>query len=277
MCTNVGETNFDCPFSLPPIMGSCAPAGECCHRASNIAKEALLGPDDPLVLEYRLEYVDVFNHPQSIGLPDLVRTANQRSDVCAGEQCLLWRFTAPRQGGQLVAGPGEVEIGVGAYNCDGTYSYYGANAAPDRAGEIGESNPGRWQAVKVPAAHDPAKEGVERFKIPFATNKNREIARSIFLFPADNTLDWELASAGFNITSFDTSEAAKDCMGARQGFGWNAVAGFVAYSPIAGNDKDISNQNQSDVLHAARVRALARRQEEYELRDPALHADGARW
>lgn len=242
MCINSGETNFDCPFNLPPIMGSCAPAGECCHRSSNIAKEALLGPNDPLVLEYRLEYVEIYNHPLSIGLPDLVRTANQRADVCAGEQCLLWRFTAPREGGALIAGDAEVEIGVGAYNCDGTYSYYGPNVAPDRTAEIGENDPGRWQAVTVPAHHDPAKEGTERFKIPFTTNKNREISRSIFLFPADNTLDWELASSGFNITSFDTSEAAKDCMGAREGFGWEAVMGFVSYSPIVGNDKDISNQ-----------------------------------
>jgi hypothetical protein len=242
MCVNSGETNFDCPFSLPPIMGSCAPAGECCHRTSNTARIAALGADDPEVLEYRLEYVEIYNHPQSIGLPDLVRTANQRADVCAGEQCLLWRFTAPRQGGQTIAGMGEVEIGVGAYNCDGTYSYYGPNAASDRTAEIGESDPGRWQSVKVPAVHDPAKEGVERFHIPFGTNKNREVARSLFLFPADNTLDWELASSGFNITSFDTSPAGQDCMGEREGFGWNAVAGFVSYSPLKGNDKDISNQ-----------------------------------
>ncbi len=241
-CVNSGETNFDCPFNLPPIMGSCAPAGTCCHRASNTAKLAALGPDDPMVLEYRLNYVDIYNHPLSIGLPDLMRTANQRADVCAGEQCLLWRFTGPRQGGELVAGAGEVEIGIGAYNCDGTYSFYGPTAASDRTAEIGESDPGRWQAVKVPAQVDPAKQGKERFHIPWATQKNRELARSLFLFPADNTLDWELASSGFDITEFDTSEAGQDCMGARAGFGWTTVAGFVAYSPIKGNDKDISNQ-----------------------------------
>jgi hypothetical protein len=241
-CVNTGEINFDCPFNLPPIMGSCAPHGSCCQRASNTAKIAALGPDDPMVLEYRLNYVDVYNHPLSIGLPDLMRTANQRADVCAGEQCLLWRFTGPRQGGELVAGAGEVEIGIGAYNCDGTYSFYGPDAAPDRSSEIGESAPGRWQAVKVPAEVDPSKEGKERFHIPWATQKNREIARSIFLFPADNTLDWELASSGFDITELDTSEAGQDCMGERDGFGWGTTPGFVAYSPLKGNDKDISNQ-----------------------------------
>ncbi len=241
-CVNKGDINFDCPFNLPPLTGSCAPHGDCCYRASNSEKLAALGPDDPAVFEYRLNFVDIINHPMSIGLPDLVRSAAQRADVCAGEQCLLWRFTAPRKDGQLVAGPGEVEIGVGAYNCDGTYSFYGPKAAPDRTKDVGESDPGRWQSVKVPADVDPSKDGIDRYHIPWATNKNREIARSIFIWPADYTIDWELASSGFTITNFDTSEAGQDCMGARDTFKWSTVDGFVAYSPLKGNETDISNQ-----------------------------------
>jgi hypothetical protein len=73
----------------------------------------MLGPDDPAKIEYRLNFVDITNHPLSVGLPDLKRSAQQRADVCAGEQCLLWRFTAPRNGGHFVAGAGQVEIGIG--------------------------------------------------------------------------------------------------------------------------------------------------------------------
>jgi hypothetical protein len=241
MCVNKGEINSTCPFNLPPITGSCAPHGECCYRTSNTAKIAALGPDEPAVLEYRLNYVDIINHPLTIGTPDLVRTANQRADVCAGEQCLLWRFTAPREGGQLKAGMGSVEIGVGAYNCDGTYSFYGPKAAPARA-DIGETDPGRWQSVTVPAEVDPTKEGIDRFHIPWVSNKNREISRSLFIWPADFTIDWELASTGFELTKFDTSEAGQDCMGARDRVKWTTADGFVSYSPLKGNDKDISNQ-----------------------------------
>ena len=240
-CVNKDEINLDCPFNLPPISGSCAPAGSCCHRASNTAKIAKLGPDDPAELEYRLNFVDVTNHPMSIGNPVLVMGAAARADICSGEQCLLWRFTVPRKGGQWVPGAGEAEIGIGGYNCDGTYSFYGPKAAPDRSKEIGQSDPGRWQAVKVPSVVDPTKDGIARYKIPFATNKNREVARSIFLWPADNTIDWELASSGFEITELDTSETGQDCIGAREGFGWSTKGGFVAYSPLAGNEKDISN------------------------------------
>ena len=239
-CVNQGEINYDCPFNLPPINGSCAPAGECCHRASNRAKIAALGPDEPAVIEYRLNYVDVVNHPQTIGHPTLVMGANSRADICSGEQCLLWRFTEPRQGGEFVQGAGSAEIGVGAYNCDGTYSFYGAEAAPERA-ESTDKDPGRWQSVTVPTEVDPARQGAQRHHIPWATNRNREVARSIFVWPADNTIDWELATSGFEVTEFDTSEAARDCMGSRDRFDWSTVGGFVSYSPIDGNDTDISN------------------------------------
>jgi hypothetical protein len=239
-CVNRDMVNLDCPFNLPPITGSCAPAGECCHRASNMAKLGALGPDDPAVYEYRLNYVDVTNHPKTVGHPTLVMGAAARADICSGEQCLLWRFTAPRKGGQLVAGAGEVEIGIGAYNCDGTYSFYGPTAATDRTAKIGESDPARWASVKVPAQVDPSKQNVDRFHIPFASNRNREIARSIFVWPADNTIDWELASSGFMITQFDWSETAQDCVGKREGFGWSTTAGFESYSPLKGNEKDAS-------------------------------------
>jgi hypothetical protein len=242
MCNNKGDANSNCSPKVPPFSGECAPAGECCHRSSNLAKIDKLGPDESAQIEYRLNYVDITNHPLTVGTPDLVRTAKQRADVCAGEQCLLWRFTAPRKGGEFVAGAGKAEIGIGAYNCDGTYSFYGPKAAPDRTKEIGESDPGRWQSVSVPVDVDPSKEGTERYHIPWATNRNREIARSIFLWPQDFTLDWELASSGFKITQLDTSEAGLDCNGTRDGFNWGTVAGFESYSPLKGNDKDISNQ-----------------------------------
>ena len=195
------------------------------------------------MLEYRLNFVDITNHPLThryarpgAGPP------TARADICSGEQCLLWRFTAPRKGGQFVAGKGEVEIGVGAYNCDGTYSFYGPTAAPDRSAEIGESDPGRWQSVKVPADVDPAKQGIERYphpvcdatgtaRSPAASSSGRRTTRS--------TGSWRAPAS--RSPSSTPSEAGQDCMGERDGFGWSTVAGFVSYSPLKGNEKDISN------------------------------------
>ena len=240
-CINAGEQNIGCPVNVGPIRGSCAPHGECCHRASNVVRMDALGADDPAVFEYRLNFVEVINHPLTISQPVLVQSAAQRADTCSGEQCLLWRFTAPRAGGQLVAGPGTVEIGIGAYNCDGTYSYYGPDAAPPREGI--SDDPGRWQSEIVDAEFDPAESDIDQFHIPWATNKNREVVRSIFLDPVDNTIDWELASSGFEITTLGSNVAGDDCMGARNsdGVNWDAIDGFVSYSPIEDNDHDINN------------------------------------
>ncbi|MGD8863440.1 MAG: hypothetical protein PVI30_25725, partial [Myxococcales bacterium] len=238
-CINTGEDNLDCPVNVGPIFGSCAPKGECCHRASNDAKMAMLGPDEPAVLEYRLNLVEVTNHPLTVNQPVLLASAAARADICSGEQCFLWRFTVPRQGGELVAGEATMEFGIGAYNCDGTYSFYGDSAAPARDGI--SDTPSRWASTSVKANFDPAREGIDQYEIPFETNKNRELVRSIFLDTADNSIDWELASSGFEITELDTSEAGRDCMGARDGLNWEPVTGFVSYSPIIGNDVDINN------------------------------------
>lgn len=238
-CVNEGAENLDCPLTVAPLTGSCAPKGACCHRASNNARMALLGPDQPAVLEYRLNMVEVINHPLTISQPVLKVSAAARAEICSGEQCVLWRFTLPRAGGELVEGPSTIQIGIGAYNCDGTYSFYGPSAAPPRDGI--SNDPGRWQAPIVDAEFDPKKQGMEQHHIPRQTNGNREIARSVFLAPTDNSIDWELANSGFEITSLDSSEAGRDCIGSRDAVQWVTGGTFVSYSPMAGNDVDVND------------------------------------
>src|SRR5205085_9034433 len=102
---------------------------------------------------------------------------------------ILWRFTFPRKGGQLIAGPGTFVIGVGRYNCDkGTYSYYGDTAAPASGG-----NAKRFAPVTNKITVDPTKEGRDRFKINFPDSA---AARAFTYTPFLNTntyaLDWEL-------------------------------------------------------------------------------------
>src|SRR4051794_26342543 len=54
MCNNKGDANTNCSPKVPPFSGECAPAGECCHRSSNLAKIDKLGPDESAQIEYRL-------------------------------------------------------------------------------------------------------------------------------------------------------------------------------------------------------------------------------
>src|SRR4051812_7140806 len=73
-CINTGTVNDACAPVLTnePSAGDCAPKGACCHRASNSAKEATLGPDEPLNIEYRLNYSITTNHPKTIGVSVVV-------------------------------------------------------------------------------------------------------------------------------------------------------------------------------------------------------------
>jgi hypothetical protein len=238
MCTNVGEDEITCPDAVGPFTGVCAPKGECCHRSSNLTKVASLCPDEPMVLEYRVTSSAVMNHPLSTSLPLLLSSAMERARTCAGDQCLLWRFEQPRAGGMPVAGPGKSNVAIGRYNCDGTFSYYNDTVAPNREAE-GFTDPTRWNVVEAPTMIDPAMEGAARTKIPWATNPNRRVTTSPFFVPNTMDIDWEVATSGFEILEFDTSDAGRDCQGAWDGAKWETPGRYQTFAPLANNDKDV--------------------------------------
>jgi hypothetical protein len=232
-CVNDGMDNLTCP-EIIPLTGSCAEKGDCCHRASNAKKEAALCEDDDmLVLEYRVQYSNTLNHPKSIGLKSLANLTTTRFEQ--EQQSQLWRYELPRSGGKEVSGMGKLTIGVGRYNCDGTYSYYGPNAAPAVSGF--NEDKGRWQPVVSPIMVDVSKDGRERSKIAFADNKNRELTYTVFLDTATFKYDWELINQGFDITTIDTSEAGRDCQGKRTANKlWETHKTYVVYTPLDAND-----------------------------------------
>lgn len=231
MCINTGELNTDCP-QVQPLTGDCAPREACCHRASNAVKESMLGDDDPLVLEYRINYSNTVNHPLTIGTDLLANSTTTRYEN--EQQSTLWRFQAPRQGGMEASGPGMATFGVGRYNCDGTYSYYSDTAAPARAGVT--DNVARWASRTVMADVDVTKTGADRITTTFANTSNRDLTYTPFLDSAGNMLDWELIHQGFDILSIETTGAGRDCIGARNTGLWEAGGQFVIYTPIAEND-----------------------------------------
>jgi len=237
-CSNVGEDVISCPDAVGPFMGTCAPKGTCCHRSSNQAKIDALGADAPMELEYRVTQSAASNHPKSLTLPILLMGASERARTCAGEQCLLWRFVQPRMGGMPVAGPGKSNVSIGRYNCNGTFSYYGPSAAPARAAE-GFTDPARWNVVEAMTDVDPAMMGVEQTHITWATAPNRRLTTSPFFLPGTQTIDWELASSGFEFLEFDTSEAGRDCQGAWNGSMWETPGIYQTFAPLADNNKDI--------------------------------------
>jgi hypothetical protein len=231
LCVNQGDPNLDCP-EKQPLDGACAPLGECCHRASNVAKEADLAASDALELEYRINFTLTRNHPATIGADLLVQAGIVRSDN--EEQSLLWRFKQPRANGMLVEGPGETTIGVGRYNCDGTYSFYDETAAPAVAGI--SDDVARWRAYTVPSTVYPDRSGRERNHIAFADNSNRNLVYTPFVKTDTFELEWELVNQGFDIREIDTEQSGRDCIGSRDGDTWSPGGTFEIYTPIAEND-----------------------------------------
>jgi hypothetical protein len=237
-CVNVGEDDISCPDTVGPFMGDCAPKRDCCRRASNSTKIAGLCPDEPMTLEYRISSAAPNNQPLSTSLPILKMSAAQRATTCAGDQCLLLRFVQPRAGGQPVPGPGKSSSAIGRYNCDGTFSYYNDTVAPMRMAE-GFTDPTRWNVVEAETMVDPALDGPDRSKIAWATHPNRRITTSPFFLPGTADIDWEVATSGFEMLTFDTSEAARDCQGRWTGSAWETPGRYQTFAPLKENNRDV--------------------------------------
>ena len=237
-CQNVGEDVLTCPDSVGPFTGTCAPKGTCCHRSSNQSKIDQLCPDEPMTLEYRISSAAPNNQPLSTSLPVLKGSAAERARSCAGDQCLLLRFVQPRAGGVPIAGAGKSSSAIGRYNCDGTFSYYNDTVAPMRAAE-GFTDPTRWNVVEANTTVDPMLQGPERSKIAWATNPNRRITNSPFFLPGTQTIDWEVATSGFEMIAFDTTDAGRDCQGTWTGAGWETPGRYQTFAPLKENNKDV--------------------------------------
>lgn len=241
---NSGEINLDCP-EVAPLDGTQAARGQCCHRVSNIDREALLDPNEPAALEYRVQYQATMNHPRTIGEATLVSVGIARADT--EQQSTLFRFHGPRENGEPISGMGHTTIGGGRYNCDGTYSYFSDTMAPIRSGIEGRDNPARWSARAVPNIIDATQHGRERSTVPWADNINREPTYVPFLNASNWQLDWELVTQGFDIEAIDTEGAARDCIGSRSGSEWVAGGTYRVYTPMKPNDVEpiVTANNQT--------------------------------
>jgi hypothetical protein len=233
-------TNFSCPQSVGPFEGACAPKGQCCRRSSNLEELAYLGPEEPQVFEYRFSQALITNHPLSMSLPILQMSAAERARYCGGDQCRLMRLTKPRSNGQQTVGSGLMQIGVGRYNCDGTYSFYDYNVAPVREQENLFSSD-RWEARLVDTLYDPSAAVDDRIVPDFSSNPNQYVSCIPYFLPGTQTIDWEECSSGFELLQIvnDSSEGSEDCLGSWNGAQWSMPGRYQTFVPLADNNRDI--------------------------------------
>jgi hypothetical protein len=211
--TEPDEINTDCPQKdVGPMTGMYAPKGPCCYRRSNTIRI------DPAAktrtYEYRLNYFLLTNHAKTISPTVLGPTQRDRAEN--EEQSLLFRFEMPQAGGKIVDGDGKLTLGVGRYNCDGTYSFYSDKASP---AEGGSGKPDRWAAPELPAKVTAAKTDKDRVKPVWKDQlpaKNRESYVPYLGAGPAFALDWEGESQGFDIVDWPTGDENTNCVGSRK-------------------------------------------------------------
>jgi hypothetical protein len=234
--TGGGDFNPDCPTWVGPESGPYALKGECCYRTSNKERnDALPAGTKTGSREFRLVYAVTTNHPKTL-TPDTIMSATINRIETEG-QSLLFRFEGPRDPdtGKLASGPGTVTIGQGAYNCDGTYSFYGDKAAPDST--IWTEGPARWMPKPTPSTVDASKEFPDKQKAIWSM-----VDRSPKFTPfvdASFNLDFELETQGFNMLEFQDDEDMPDCVGKRDGMMWTKGGRYETWFRLDRNDTDI--------------------------------------
>jgi len=245
--------NLDCPAGPPPSDGEGSQHGECCFRGKpNSARLEEQGDSELASIGYRMNFQTPANLPETLGAAPIPTLAIARGDL--HEQILLIRTEGPREGGVGVSGPGFTTVGSGSYNCDGTYSFYGDQAAtPNPAATYpGANDASRWEAQRVPVTINSDKTGIERVEIAWEDDyKGFSYTSYVEANEAGDAweLDWEIVTENFEMLEFDYDEDDVNCLGVRDGDVWEPAGLFAVYAQIQyNNDKandifDLQGQN----------------------------------
>jgi len=224
-----------CPQNdVGPFDGPYAQKGACCYRTSNKAR---IDPSaDTFTLEFRTNYFFLVNHRKTIDPNVLGPIQISRADE--QEQSLLFRFVVPQKNGEAQPGRARVTFGPGRYNCDGTYSFYGENAAA----AYGGSDPARWAGPEFEANVYPDKTDHDFIRPTYKESlepKNRLSYLPYLGAAPDFALDWEGQSQGFDILEMPSGPEHYDCVGERKDAGsWKPAGKTKAFARLDLNNKD---------------------------------------
>lgn len=236
--------NPNCPNAAPPATGVGAEKGACCYRGNSNSARLAQAEDGVFDLGYRINFAFPSNHPSSLSLNGLRALALSRHQN--QEQSLLIRLSVPVRDGELQAGEGELTLGQGRYNCDGTYSFYGDGAAPVREGFPNSDNADRWKATTVKATFDPETSDGAAFSVAYA-DEDQDRSYSPFMV-ADGSklkLDWEIVTQRFSISEWAWDDL--DCLGDfdTRTNDWRTKGEYIFYAAL---DENMAGNNGIDAL-----------------------------
>jgi len=255
------ETLVECPLEEPPLQDpycinpACpsfkllpdldpkyAPKGNCCNTVDIQRYEASL----PEGATYDLEYVLMVNLPSSNlnTMHDMVRESIRDTQEQGGDVTLTRVKNVPRtadikkdENGNPIPVRVTLEMGnAGKLNCDGTYSFYGPNAAPDPIHEGPPKDPSRWQKRTVQVDYY-GFEADYNFSIPILDTRTSEgVAWIPRWMPGGEgekaKLDYEQPVA-FVAPHLDNSQRLWGCQGTISSSGnWETVGDAWAFVPV---------------------------------------------
>lgn len=191
--------------------------GACCMRGEPNSERVKNAPDGTVDIGYRMNWNFTKNQPATLSVSFLRDSAQSRSQ--GEQQSMLLKFTLPVQDGKLVAGDGELSVGYGRYNCDGTYSFFGDVAPLFTSAESAFPNSddtSRWSPTVVAFDFDPEDDTTMGFPLVWDNQPNVK-SYTPFADSSSYEFDWEIIAENTHFTKWGnfSDEATLDCVGSR--------------------------------------------------------------
>ncbi len=222
--------NTLCPNAvLPGLTDANKPMGDCCNTVDVKRREDGMAPGTT----YDLEFALYINLPQSNPnvANDIIQGLVQASQL-NGADITLMRFNdVPRTADMNGPVTVNMDIGTGKLNCDGSFSFYGANAAVEPIHEGPPNDPGRWKKSTIALQYN----GFD--DVDLVTHPSEDlIASTTELNWAPRwkatTLDYEQPLKFLNIF-MDTNPNNWSCFGKMDSNGdWSLDGKLTAFVPV---------------------------------------------
>lgn len=231
--------NLNCP-DIAPTTGELAQKGACCYRMpAEVAAKEMLEPGEGGPLGLVMIFYQPVTQQTTVGakiIGDLLIGSQQ-----SGYESLLLRINGVIPKDDAPEGPVDVtvDIGSGRQNCDGTYSFYGEDAATDWEGR---TDADRWDVRQMTGTWDWSKD-------PYLTVNEEGRYRGLAWAPrwwmlasGEMALNYELPARNLDISiPNDSVDDEYNCVGVRNADRtWDGPAALTMFVAMKQAEQTVS-------------------------------------